>query len=176
MNLTDLGKKGLIKILDYFLDNPEEISQTDLLKKVKLAKATVIKWVSFLEKEEILKIKKIGNTKLLRLDNDLAIIKQLKLLNVLFKLKNLDKLKDKNIEVYLYGSSARGENYENSDVDLLIIGNIKRNDIIEVIDNIQKENNIKINFQIFTQFNWSRMLKTDKAYFERVEKDKIRLI
>ena len=80
MNLTDLGKKELIKILNYFLDNPKEISQTGLLKKIKLSKATVIKWVSFLEKEKILKIGKIGNTKLLSLDNDLVIIKQLKLL------------------------------------------------------------------------------------------------
>ncbi len=175
MNIVDLGRKELMIILNHFLDDPKEISQTNLLKKTKLSKATIVKWVFFLEKEKVLNIRRIGNTKLLELNNT-PIIKQMKILNSLFKLRDMEKLKDKNVEVYLYGSAARGENHENSDIDILIIGNIKRNDIIDFIDIIQKKNNIKVNFQIFTPMEWSKMLKTDKAYFERVEKDKIRLI
>ena len=175
MNLVNLGRRDLMMILNHFLDNPKEISQTNLLKKTKLSKATVIKWVSFLEKEKFLNARRIGNTKLLEL-TDGPITKQFKILNALFKLRGIEKLRDKNVEIYLYGSAARGETHEESDIDILIIGNIKRNEIIDIIDIIQKKNNIKINFQIFTHIEWSKMLKNDKAYFERVEKDKIRLI
>jgi predicted nucleotidyltransferase len=85
-------------------------------------------------------------------------------------------LKTKNIEIYLYGSCARGENIGDSDIDLLIIGKIKRKDIVDDIERFSKKLGKDINFKIFSDIEWAMMLKKDKAYYNRVEKDKIRLI
>lgn len=172
-----LGNKKLAEILAFFIRNSSiEISQIGLIKKTKIAKATVIKWANFLVKNNFLSYKKIGATKLYKLNNEDLIIKQLKIINTLIQLQELNILKDKNMEIYLYGSSSRGEDTENSDIDLLIIGNIKRNEIIDLIGDLSKKINKKINFNIFNRIEWSMMQKKDKAYYERVEKDKVRLI
>ncbi|MDO8740463.1 MAG: nucleotidyltransferase domain-containing protein [Candidatus Woesearchaeota archaeon] len=172
-----LGNKKLIEILSFFITSPAaEISQTALIKKTKIAKATAVKWMDFLVKNDFLNCKKIGVTNLYRLNNDNLIIKQLKVTNTIIQLQDLSRLKDKNMEIYLYGSSSRGEDMENSDIDLLIIGDVKRNEIINLIDDLSKKINKKINFNIFKYIEWSMMQKKDNAYYERVEKDKMRLL
>jgi len=176
VQLIDIfGNKKILTILHFFIMNPSiEISQTELIKKTKIAKATAVKWLDFLVKNSLLNYKKIGVTNLYRLNNENLIIKQLKIINTLTQLEDLNKLK--NLEIYLYGSSARGEDIEKSDIDLLVIGNIKRNEIINSIDNLSKKISKKITFNIFSNIEWSMMQKKDRAYYERVEKDKIRLI
>ncbi|MCK4521534.1 MAG: nucleotidyltransferase domain-containing protein [Nanoarchaeota archaeon] len=171
------GNRKIVNILSFFIKNSSaEISQTDLIKKTKIAKATAVKWMNFLVKNDFLNYKKVGVTNLYRLNNGNLIIKQLKIINTITQLQELNKLKDKNIEIYLYGSSSRGEDTEKSDIDILIIGGVKRNEIINLIDNISKKINKKISFNIFKNIEWSMMQKKDKAYYERVEKDKVRLI
>lgn len=172
-----LGNRKILNILLFFIKNPSiEISQTGLIKKTKIAKATAVKWLDFLVKNAFLRYKKIGVTNLYKLNNDNLIVKQLKIINTLTYLQDLNALKDKGIEIYIYGSSSRGEDTEKSDIDLLVIGDIKRNEIINPIDNLSKKINKKINFNIFKNIEWSMMQKKDKAYYERVEKDNIRLI
>src|SRR3989344_5491615 len=82
------------------------------------------------------------------------------------------KIKNK-IKISLYGSCASGEDSKESDIDLLIIGNIKRHDIIDEINRLSKKLNKKITIQIFNELEWANMEKKDKAFYERVEKDKI---
>lgn len=175
--IETLGNKKLLNVLLFFIKNPSiEISQTNLIKKTKIAKATAVKWLSFLVKHRFLSYKKIGVTNLYKLNNNNLMIRQLKIINTLTYLQDLYKLKDEGIEIYLYGSSSRGEDTGKSDIDLLVIGNIKRNEIIDLIDGLSKKINKKINFNIFRSIEWSMMQKKDKAYYERVEKDKVRLI
>lgn len=165
------------KILIFFLNNPAiELSQLEIIKKVSIAKATAVKWLEFLVQNNVLNCKKIGVTKLYKLNNENIIVKQLKILNILIQLEPLKKIKNKEIELYLYGSCARGEQTENSDIDLLVIGNIHRNEIINEIDNLSKKINKKINFKIFTNMHWSTIQKKDKAFYTRIEKDKLRII
>ena len=80
-----------------------------------------------------------------------------------------------NIKVYLYGSASRGEDSKESDIDLLIIGDIKRQGIINNIDKLSKKFNKKITLQIFNELEWVNLEKKDKAFYERAEKDKIEL-
>ena len=171
------GNKKIVEMLYFFINAPSiEISQIGLIKKTRIAKATAVKWMNFLVNNGFLSCKKVGVTNLYKLDNDNLIIKQLKIINTIIQLQELNKLKNKNIEIYLYGSSARGESTENSDIDLLVIGDIKRNEIVDIIDNLSKKINKKISFNIFKNIEWSMMQKKDKAYYERVEKDRVRLI
>lgn len=172
-----LGNKKIVRILHFFINNPSiEISQTELISKLKIAKATGVKWLGFLIQTNLLFSKRIGVTNIYRLNNEHIIIKNLKLLNTLFLLQDMEKLKEKNIEIYLYGSAARGEERESSDVDILFIGELKRTDIIGFIEKLSGKIKKRINFNIFNPIEWSMMEKKDKPYFERVEKDKVRLI
>jgi len=87
----------------------------------------------------------------------------------------INKIRKKHpeINIYVYGSYARGEDLETSDIDILIIGKINKEDIINDIDEISKRLGKNINAKIFSSFEWIKMKEKDKAFYERVEKDKI---
>ncbi|UZE93869.1 MAG: nucleotidyltransferase domain-containing protein [Candidatus Pacearchaeota archaeon] len=176
--LNELFKgKALLKLLSFFLERPSiQLNQKKLKQKVKLAKASATKWLKELEKKDFVRVEKVGVTKLYSLNKENPIIKQLKIINNLLSLAKIRDLSTKfNVKAYLYGSAARGEDVEDSDLDILIIGKIKREQIIRDINKIASSINRPIKIQIFSQQEWSQIARKDSAFYERVEKDKIKL-
>lgn len=170
-----LKNEEQLKIIQYFIDHPtKEINQHEIRQKLKLAKGTIIKWLDFLVNNHIIRVKSIGLNKIYSLDNSSVIVRQLKTTSILLKLLDLDKLSDDS-EIYLYGSYARGEYSEDSDIDLLIIGKAAKNELISILDPLSKRLDKKISFQIFSSIEWSKMARQDPSFYERVEKDRIRL-
>ncbi len=103
-------------------------------------------------------------------------LKQFKILITISQLDFFSTLADQfNIKAYLFGSAARGENHEHSDIDILIIGKINKEELINQHQKYSKKDNYKVQFQIFTPLEWSALAEKDKAFYERVEKDKIPL-
>ena len=126
-----LGNKNIMKILYFFFRNPSnEFSQIKLLKNIKISKATLIKWLRLLVKEKIILMEKIGATNLYKLNNENIIVKYLKILFTISELEPIKELiKKYKVDGYIYGSFARGENVEKSDIDLLVIGRPDINDL-----------------------------------------------
>lgn len=178
MDIENLfGNKKLITILNCLINNSgQEITQKQVIKEAKISKATAVKWTKFLIKNQLINKKKIGVSYLLSVNDNNILIKELKKIKILSELDDIKELKTLDYEIYLYGSCARGEYCKDSDIDLLIIGNCKRNDLINSIENISKNIKKKISFKIFTNMEWSRMQKNDKAFYDRVEEDKVRLV
>jgi predicted nucleotidyltransferase len=171
------GNKKIMQIINFFIENSSsKITQTKLIKETKIAKATAVKWMHYLVANDMLKLERIGVSNIYQLNNENLVIKHIKIIKTILSLKELKKLKDKGLEIYLYGSASRGEDTEKSDIDILVIGRTKRREIVDVIDQISKKINRKISFSIFSNVEWSMMRKKDNAYYNRVEKDKIRLI
>lgn len=77
---------------------------------------------------------------------------------------------------YLYGSAARGEDSEDSDIDLLIIAGQDKEIIFKALGKLRYNLNREVNPIIYTRMEYSKLPMTDKAFFEAFEKDKIRLI
>jgi len=178
VQLTELlGKKSAVKIIVFFLRHPTlQIHQHELQKKVKLAKATLIKWLKTLVHFNILKVVKFGRVKVYSLNRTSNLVRYIKILNNILLLPDITKIAVKhNIKAYLYGSSARGEDIEDSDIDILIIGKIKKEQIIRDINKIASTIGRTIKIQVFSQLEWSQVAKKDPAFYERVEKDKIEL-
>ncbi len=168
------GEKNLVKILKFFLRNPStEISYTELRKKAKTAKATLTKWLSILLKDGLIEVKRVGVTKLYRLNRGNPINAQLKILDNIISLTRITDIgKRYNVKIYLYGSAARGEDNEESDIYILIIGKIKKEQIINEINKISESMGRSIKIAVFTPLEWSRAARNDKPFYERVEKDK----
>lgn len=167
------GNRSLARLIEFFLLNDKEYAQKNIIKKTNLSKATAIKWLNKLEKDKLIQSKKVGVTKLLRVNKNNQIIKQLKILKTLSELISLNV---KNVKSYLYGSAARGENDSKSDIDLLILGKIKKEDIIKDIRDLSKKIKKEIKVEIFTAQEWSQMARKDAAFYERIEKDKIEVV
>ncbi|MBW2981270.1 nucleotidyltransferase domain-containing protein [Candidatus Woesearchaeota archaeon] len=168
------GEKNFVRLFFFFLEHPtSEVSQKELKEKLKMAKNTLIKWLDMLEKKELI-VKKQKFPKKYILNRENSIIKHLKSLNNILKLEKIKELsKKRNIQIYLYGSSARGEDTEDSDIDLLVIGKTKKEDIIQDINLLSEKIKRRISISIFSPLQWSAMAEKDKAFYERVEKDKI---
>jgi len=122
------------KILDFFIEEPEkEFHVRQIAKLVKKSPTTISKYLKKLKKEDILKSEKKLNHLFFKANSENNKFKIIKLnynLNSLFNSGVIDYLiKEFNYpkSIVLFGSFAKAENISRSDVDLLIISNLKKN-------------------------------------------------
>ncbi|MEW5896188.1 MAG: nucleotidyltransferase domain-containing protein [Nanoarchaeota archaeon] len=173
VQLSELMDSSL-SVLIFLADNPQKYTYTQLREKTELAKATLSKFLSKLQKNNLITLTKIGRNKLYQINIDNYLVRRLKILNSLAKLSFLTSLSRKhNCEFYLFGSAARGGDNTESDYDLLVLGKINKEEIIADIDKLAKKLKKEIRLQLFTASEWALMGSKDPAFYERVEKDKI---
>lgn len=171
-----LGNKSFVRVLKYFLENPSaEKHAAQIQSDVKIAKKSVFDALAKLASIKLLKERRVGRAILYSLAQDSVLAKQLKtLLNVSSLFSSLEKISEKisGVEVYLYGSAARGENTEASDVDILVIGP-RAEKAREAQRALASPRNKII---VFTPLEYSALSRKDKALYESIERDKIKLI
>jgi predicted nucleotidyltransferase len=169
--------KNSFKLLNVFLFKPDVlIHQNEVIRMSGLSKNTVMKLLDLFTREGMLKVSRKGNLKLFLLVEGHPVVKQLKILINVSELNViLKRFTDKGFEAYLFGSAARGEDTENSDIDLLIIGKISNDDLADITAWITNAMNREVNPVIKTPYEYSTLYKTDKAFFENLERDRIRL-
>ena len=122
------------KVLKHFFDRPyEEIHLRELSRKTKVSVYTVKNVIDQLSKENIIEERRNGNMRYIKANMNNHFFRYLK---IAFSLK---KIIDSNITIYLkenipavssimlYGSTAKGEDDSKSDLDILIIGQRKKN-------------------------------------------------
>ncbi len=164
------GNRICWTIIVLFAENPrEEVSQTSVIQTLHISKRSAIKWLRFLEKSRIVMKRGVGRTNLYKLNRSNTLVRQIKVLHTLSTL--LPKVaRLEGAELYLFGSAARGEDDEKSDIDILLIGPDRSG--IEELRRIDR----RIKVTAFTPLEWSRMAREDPAFYERVEKDRIPLV
>ena len=166
-----LGSKVSVKILSLIIENPKsEFYEKEIQKKLKVARGSVIKWLHIFENKGLIFKTQRGKLNIYRLNSENPIVRQLKILNTVSKLLPYFEMLKNEAEIYLYGSASRGEDIEDSDIDILVIG--KNREVIEKIKSADKK--IKVSF--FTPLEWAKIAKEDPTFYDRVEKDKIRLL
>ena len=168
-----LSRKNNSMLIEYFLNSPTmETYPQKLMKKLKMSRLSIFKALEAALEAKLIEVKEIGRTKQYRLIKNDPIVKQLKILSTIDNLKPLvNNMKGKEVEIYLYGSAARGEDTEKSDIDLLIVGEGLKNEAVGRL--AQKE---KIKPLCLTFLEYSSLARKDRPFYERIEKDKIRLI
>ncbi len=169
-----LGNASRYKVLKLFLKNPKkEFYATQVRKKTGLSKTTTGKRLRELREQEIIKLREEANAKFYRLKKENPFVKQMKILISLANI--LPAFQEFKEEAYIYGSVARGEDTEKSDLDLLVITEKEETKIIQEINHISKEIERKINPIIFTPIGYSKLPDKDKALYRRIERDKIKI-
>lgn len=164
------GNRICWMIIMHFAENPkEEVSQTSVIQTLHISKRSAIKWLRFLEKNRIVMKREVGRTNLYRLNRSNTLVKQIKVLRTISTLL-AKATRLEGAELYLFGSAARGEDDEKSDIDILLIGPDRSG--IEELRRIDR----RIKVTAFTPLEWSRMAREDPAFYERVEKDRILLV
>ena len=170
--------KNSFKLLSVFLFKSDaQIHQNEVVRMSGLSKNTVMKLLSLFTREGMLIESRKGNLKLFSLAEGHPVVKQLKILINVSELNViLKRFTGKGFEAYLFGSAARGEDTEKSDIDLLIIGKISNDDLADITARITNAMDRDVNPAIKTPYEYSNLYKTDKAFFQNLERDRIKLI
>ena len=112
-------------IMEYFFINPSsKLRVRELERVLKLPLPSVIRYCKELDKEEILTITKIGNVSFYTSSGNGSYLLEKKLYNIkqLYLSGLVEFLREElsNPGIVLFGSYSRGEDIENSDIDLYI--------------------------------------------------------
>ena len=89
---------------------------------------------------------------------------------------NLKKIKDVN-QAFIYGSFAAGDERADSDIDLMIIGKVDEEKLIEEINKIEKKLQRDINYTIYEKHDFKKKKEDGNAFIiDILKKKKIFLI
>lgn len=149
------------KTLDIFLDNPySEYHLRDIARIANISSSSAKRALDNLEKSGLVNEKTKANLRIFSANTSEILFKQLKIAkNVDFTKGLVQKLKPA-IAVILFGSFAKGENYEDSDIDIVIISN-KRFKITEYKGFTAQLHN-------FTPAEWAKAKQNNKAFVKEV--------
>ncbi|MBI5036993.1 nucleotidyltransferase domain-containing protein [Candidatus Micrarchaeota archaeon] len=164
-----IGKRGNT-ILDFFLGNPaSEFSAADLKRKIEVAKKTLFGSLGVLENHGIIAHRTVGRAKMYSLNRENPAVKELKKLSAILSLQKMLKGAE-GCEAFLFGSAARGEDTEKSDWDLLVIGSETQ----RASKNLNLPEKVSVVF--FTPMEYALLRRNDPAFYERIEKAKVRIL
>lgn len=177
-NLIDIIKsRKAIELLEYLIENQEqEFYQGELTKKVGISKNTLSKWLNNLLKNRVINIIIRGRTKCYKLRKTHPILKQLKILLATVKIWDIVKGLKGKVEVYLYGSMARGEDDQASDVDILVLGDIKKKELLSLVEKMERKLRRAIKPLVLTPLEYSMLARKDRTLYDNIERSKIRLV
>ena len=158
----------LLKILRYFLVNPyKEVYLRELAKLVKLSPFAVKKYIEMLLKERLVQEERRANLRFFRANTSNPFYKQLKVsfsVNSIVKSGLIETLKEhipSVTSIVLFGSLAKGEGTEESDVDMLVIGKPTHPNL----SSFEKKLGREINLHVFSWSGWNKKGKEDAPFY-----------
>ncbi len=170
------------KILAHFLKYPTtKYYIKELARELKVSPGSVSTTVRMLETDKILERDEIGQTHLYKLNQEHPAATSLKKSYTLIRILEADFINrflitDENIiSLALYGSYAKGDYDEKSDLDVLIITSSKK-DIFNVIGmELRDELEITLSMSIFRLSQWRQLSKKNDAFYRRIVENHVLL-
>jgi predicted nucleotidyltransferase len=158
----------LLKLTNFFLENSyEEFYLRELSKKLKISVFAIKKYADYLLREGLIQEERKGNLRYFKANLENLFFKHLKIarsINLIIRSGLIEFLKENlaNVSsIVLFGSIARGEDNEESDIDISIIGKEKTLDLEKFEDKLNK----KINIHMFSWSEWNIKVKKDSAFY-----------
>ncbi len=156
------------KVLDFLIQNPgRQFLANEVEKATGVSRAGVNFVLRKLAGEKLVLREKKAKIYFYSVGQNNPIIKQLKVLGTIVLLYPLiNKLKEHSQKIILFGSCARGENMDSSDIDLFILSNSSIA-IKEEIERSRFEKKIQPVIRNSTQF--VKMEKEKTIFFEEIQ-------
>lgn len=161
----------------FFLNNKKSFYTRQIQRLISEDYKSVQRELKLLSKYGILTCKSEGNLILYAINENCPIYPEMK--NIIYKtegfynilqekLKSLSKLDF----AFIYGSVAEGEERLGSDIDLMVIGSIKYDELIKIILKMEDKINRRINLTFYSREDFIANLKSKKTFFMNVYKEK----
>ena len=155
------------KVLYFLLSSPDEkYFDREISRLSKVSKAAANFALRDLIKAKVVSREKKGRMYFYHVDTNDFLIRQLKITQNLVNIQTLiDKLKDSSLKIVLYGSSAKGENLKDSDIDLFILSREPQ----KVKDLIYKSQlREKIQYVVDTPQDLAELKKENPVFFKEI--------
>ena len=175
--------KARVKILELLMFDPlSEFHLREISRRTKVSAPYVKKELAQLKKINLVKETAQGNMKLYRINRDSPIIEDIK--RIFLKTDSLGGLLSKELSelgkidhALIYGSFARGDETEKSDIDLLVIGRIDEEKLVSIIGSVEKRIGREVNYILWTADEFKkRAVKRHSLLLDIIDKPFITLI
>lgn len=157
------------KVLDFILKYPHrDFIEAEIQKAIRISRSGINYALRELEAAGFISRDKRGKSYFYILNHKNPVIRQLKVLQTIIEIEPLyKKLKGAASKIILFGSSCRGENTPDSDVDLFIVSHSKE----EIENQIKKfHSKRKIQAVVRTNLKFNEMKQTEPDFYEQVNK------
>lgn len=163
-----LFKTNTQKVLRLLIQHPtREFLASDIKSKVHISRAGINFALQELSKQKLIEKKAKGKAYAYQVKAELSAIKQLKVLDSVINLQPLtDSLKALADKVILFGSCARGEDTEDSDIDLLVISHNKE----EAGEKLKKFRKFRVKAIIKTASELERLSREDPSFYAEINR------
>lgn len=154
--------------------------QKEIISQSALSPNTAVPLLDQLTNYGIITENTIAGTRFYSINEENSVLKQIKILVNVSDIYESARDMSGDIELYLFGSAARGEDTADSDIDLLVIANVNTGERSKLKEQIKKRLSgalkREVNPVIFTPIEYSNLYNKEKAFYESIEKDKIRVV
>jgi len=151
------------KVLIYIADDPyRKFYLRELSKKLKISPSSVKKALDRLSKYNLIKENKFGNLRIISGNMEEILLKHIKLTKNIEFIQPLIKKILPATSIILYGSFAKGENTKQSDIDICVITNRKKDYDFHDF----KSHNLQI--MLLSPVKWKENKKSNPAYIREV--------
>jgi len=169
--ITSKTKRSLLKL---FLTNPERRFYTREVAKITGEPLNAVRReLGYLGKAGLVTSHKEGNLKYFKVVKEFPFYAELK--KIVYSTIALgdylrNRLKDsESIELaFIYGSVARNEEIEKSDIDLFIVGEIEEGELHGLISDVEKEIGREINYTLMTQGEFTERRDRGEPFLKRI--------
>jgi len=157
-------------ILNKFLTNPEEkyyVRQLAII--INASVGTIHRELVKLEESGILISEKLGNLRFFCINKRNPLYKELK--EMIFKTEGIKGRMEAELKLikgikaaFIYGSFAKKEERRDSDIDLLLIGDIDDHKLVSRISDLEKEFDREINYTVYTVQEFNEKKKNNNLF------------
>lgn len=173
-----ITSEGCIQLLRPFLYRPGiELYQSEVIKVTGVPKTRAITLLKLLAGYGLLKEKVRAGLIFYSAVEGNPASRQLKILIIISQLYDLTRsFADEGIEVYLFGSAAKGEDTYKSDIDLLILADRDKKLADELVDHLKAHMDREVSPVIYTHTGYANLFNKEKVFYESIERYKIKVL
>lgn len=162
----NLFSKTELKVLNFILENDEEMYEREIAKKAKVSAGSGNSILKRFAKEGFVQRRKLGKMTLYKRNDYSSRVRQLKISIVVGFLEKeiIDKVKPFVRQITLFGSCAEGKNTKESDIDLFILSN-EKDKVFGIVHKFSKISPLIVN-----SLEYTNLREKDKPLYERINK------
>ena len=157
------------KVLKTLAKNPSQsLMASEIMKSTKISKAGANIVLRELAEAGLIKRSVKGKTHLYQVDFRDPLVKQFKVIGSIAELYPLIKKLEKiSQQIILFGSASRGENLEDSDIDLFVLTRAEE-EVRKVIKKFNRHNKIKA--IVKNPSNFAKLEKEDPTFYQEIQR------